>query len=1104
MNVNNTGQIKCHLERLSKMAQSIVGCINYNKTLNLTTVSEVLAGTDRLAAISSDMEHIKLLCDNNAPGPINTDEAYSILTSIHSALLKLAQKYGATSLDDLVYLFFNPSPSETSCEKSADAVQAEITAPFTLAELNKYNTIRSAFHPVQCVEIAHTPLAKKTPAGKSASTKSTMTCVDLTGTSKSFELKTFGIKLTIQHPATGRELTVTGIVDNVLMKFVRDTNPYIKLCDALFTDEAVRLATTTATTATSNHALVSAARSKGKMFIDAMTLRDYFVCSTPAKFARLYDDYNKQLAGFAKKTISQAVDEFVNSGLQSKRTILINLLVDDANCENKYLAYLLYDMLSSEPNTGTDDRNNMFNSFSWHIKERYRDATTHTLEYTNKLYNVDITNVPLEQQICLLNTSDVNKEKAMVKLKDCKSKSDDNSSKSRQYVEGFLRIPFNRFKKEPILCEMQLARAHFERIGRDPLLSNVLAFVQVQTADGGEPPTDRAYTVCEISTHATRMRAWLIRLGDLAGAVRGVTAKTSGEYTRATIIRLIDEMNSAVNLTGADAANSLEYLEADKKARLIKRIDSFFEKRDGDYFIPMSGAAVSIETEILARLSNISMFSHNISDVLNQSVHGHESAKTQIKKIMGQWISGTHDGYCFGFEGPPGVGKTTLAKLGLAKCLLDERGEARPFSMIPIGGSSSGSTLVGHNYTYVGSSWGSIVQIIMDANCLNPIIFIDELDKISNTEHGREIVGILTHMLDRTQNSEFHDNYFNGIHIDLSKALFVLSYNDPSLIDSVLLDRIHRIRFNALSTEDKVVISNTHLLPEIYAKMGLTGAIVFPDNVIRAIIDQYTSESGVRKLKEIFFEIVGEINLSLLAGLGNNADADANRSGPIQITEDDVRLVYMKDRSEITMRPVSRHSAVGRVNGMYATAGGSGGTLPIQCMFFPANSFLELKLTGLQKEVMRESMHISLTLAWNLSSADKQKQIRERYDSSDNKCGINIHTGDGSCPKDGPSGGCAITVALYSLLHGIPVKPQFGITGEIQLNGAISEIGGLDHKILGAIREGVTGFVYPKENQRDCDALIKKYADTDKLANISFYPVQHIEEALDILLLEYS
>merc|ERR1712166_816855 len=232
----------------------------------------------------------------------------------------------------------------------------------------------------------------------------------------------------------------------------------------------------------------------------------------------------------------------------------------------------------------------------------------------------------------------------------------------------------------------------------------------------------------------------------------------------------------------------------------------------------------------------------SINNTLEKSVYGHTDAKRQIERIIGQWITGKQSGYCFGFEGSPGVGKTSLAKNGLANCLKDENGKARPFAFIALGGSSNGSTLAGHNYTYVGSTWGRIVDILMETKCMNPIIFIDELDKISKSEHGKELIGILTHLVDGTQNESFQDKYFSGIDLDLSKALFIFSYNDAQLVDRILLDRIHRIKFKSLSVKDKLVIVNKYLLPEIYEKINLTNTMRFPDDVIIFIIETYTYE----------------------------------------------------------------------------------------------------------------------------------------------------------------------------------------------------------------------------------------------------------------------
>ena len=179
---------------------------------------------------------------------------------------------------------------------------------------------------------------------------------------------------------------------------------------------------------------------------------------------------------------------------------------------------------------------------------------------------------------------------------------------------------------------------------------------------------------------------------------------------------------------------------------------------------------------------------------------------------------------------------------------------------------------------------------------MNPIIFIDEIDKISQSEHGKEITGILTHIVDETQNDCFQDKYFNGIDIDLSKILFIFSYNDPSKVDPILLDRFHRIKFENISLQDKLVICKKYILPELYSKFNINKCINFNDNIIEFIIETYTYESGVRKLKEILYEIIGEINLEIINNLNNTI------SFPIALTEDSIANKYLKTELKYYLR----------------------------------------------------------------------------------------------------------------------------------------------------------------------------------------------------------
>jgi ATP-dependent Lon protease len=275
------------------------------------------------------------------------------------------------------------------------------------------------------------------------------------------------------------------------------------------------------------------------------------------------------------------------------------------------------------------------------------------------------------------------------------------------------------------------------------------------------------------------------------------------------------------------------------------------------------------------------------------------------------------------------------------------------------------------------------------------------------------------------------------------------------------LDRIHRIKFSNLSLEDKLIIAKTHMLPEVYKKMGLEDIIIMDDDVLKFIIDEYTSEPGVRKMREIIFEIVGEINIDIL----KNCLCEY----PINITIEDIKNKYFKDKRGVTIKKIHSESVIGMINGLWANSLGGGGTLPIQAKFFPSDMFLRLKLTGLQGEVMKESMNVALTVAWNLTSFENKEKIRQLYEEK--KYGMHIHVPDGGQKKDGPSAGACEVCVIYSLLNNRKIKSYIAMTGEIEMFGNITEIGGLDLKFLGGIKAGVKEFIYPAENEKDYQSL---------------------------------
>jgi ATP-dependent Lon protease len=245
-------------------------------------------------------------------------------------------------------------------------------------------------------------------------------------------------------------------------------------------------------------------------------------------------------------------------------------------------------------------------------------------------------------------------------------------------------------------------------------------------------------------------------------------------------------------------------------------------------------------------------------NTLDKAIYGHKEAKMHILQVIGKWIKNpTSQGNVLALQGPMGNGKTTLVKEGIAKAI------NRPFAFIALGGASDSAFFDGHSYTYEGSHWGRIIDILIDSKCMNPIIYFDELDKISGTFKGEEIIHLLTHLTDPSQNSLFQDNYFPGVHLDLSKALFIFSFNDESKVDRILKDRMYVINTKGFKAEDKIAICNDYILPELMETfMFNTEDITFEKEALEYIIENQTEkEEGVRNLKRCLETIISKINI---------------------------------------------------------------------------------------------------------------------------------------------------------------------------------------------------------------------------------------------------
>jgi ATP-dependent Lon protease len=1054
------------IEFYKDVIQKTIIHVQKNKFLDILGISDVNTCIERLGYISNKIQEI--FNDKS-----NTEKIINNLQIINNDLSCLLKNYGTESLDDLLLICFGNSSKLASEDK----------------EIEKFELLKKYFHPTSYKVVNKKDDIKQKKNDNSNDEDKNFTCYDVTSSYKQFHMKVYGIKLLINNTILNKSLIIYGIVDDIIIDFLNNSfvsKKMIRIKENVPKDELFN-----------NDTFIK--------FTSSLLLKDFLVYENDHDIYTKYAGCISQNNIVRQKQISQAVKDFISDDMYNKRSVLINLLVQSSNFENQYLAYLLYDLLSNDSNGNVDSHEQtlLFDSFPWNIKQFFKQAMKKTIQYTNDLSNFDINKIPLEQQICLLKSNDSVKEKAMMKLKEVKSKSEDSGSKARQYLDGLLKIPFGVYKREPILNMMEKIRTQFKDMYKkysiEKLYTNIpnkekytsmeiLKYVKtIQCEKGSDNKNEQLEKIKKylISGDKKNLSSNILILNDLLKK-----NDLKGNIIKYTTLNK-DQLKEQIGF----------FIELCKNNENIKLLDDTIKSFLNCCNKKSQVNNLEIKSDISKLNSNVKQITDYMLEVrstLDKAVHGHDKAKKQVERIIGQWMNGDIDSntsHVLGFEGNPGIGKTTLAK-GLSDCLKDENGVSRPFSLIALGGDSNASTLVGHSYTYVGSNYGSIVQILMDKKCLNPIILFDEVDKISKTENGKEITGILTHLLDSTQNSSFQDKYFSGIDIDLSKALFILSYNDAESIDKILLDRVHRIKFDSLSIEDKIVISNKHLLPELYKKIGLEDMIYFSDDVLKFIIEEYTLEPGVRKLKEKLFEIVGEINLEIL----KNGDNDYEL--PIKITVEDVKKKYFKDKREVKVHKIHNESTVGLINALWANQLSQGGVLPLQASFIPSNKFLDLTLTGSMGDVMKESISVSLTNAWNLTSTERQKYLIEKYNDTKNNsvCGIHIHCPDISTKKDGPSATTAFTILIYSLFNNIKIKNYFGITGETHFGYFLTEIGGLQEKIIHSIKAGITEFIFPKENQNDFDKIMEKYKGNKIIDGIKFHSVSHINEVLDLIL----
>ena len=449
------------------------------------------------------------------------------------------------------------------------------------------------------------------------------------------------------------------------------------------------------------------------------------------------------------------------------------------------------------------------------------------------------------------------------------------------------------------------------------------------------------------------------------------------------------------------------------------------------------------------------------SKVLDEDHYGLKKVKKRIiQQIAVMNLKKKQSGSILLFVGAPGTGKTSIGK-SIARAL------GRVYSRVSLGGARDEADIRGHRRTYIGAMPGRIMDGIQKSGVSNPVMVLDEVDKIGASYHG-DPASALLEVLDPEQNSTFTDHYMN-VPYDLSDVFFICTANTTDTIPGPLLDRMEVIHFEGYTPLEKLSIAKEHLLPKAMEKMGIPeGKINISDNMINTIISEYTREAGVRGLRKR----MDTLCRGAAVQIAKNPDAT------FEVTKEGLR-------DELDMRPVHRENVPdkqksGVVTGLAWTSVG-GEILYIETVFTRGRG--NIIITGQLGDVMKESAQIAVSLVKTMFP-DKASMF--------SKNDIHIHVPEGAVPKDGPSAGITLTTAIASLVTGKAVDPHFAMTGEVSLRGVISPIGGLPEKLMAAQRAGVKTVFIPKENEDDLRDVA-----SEVLEQIEVIPVSSVEQVLD-------
>ncbi|MFI7339553.1 endopeptidase La [Streptomyces sp. NPDC050085] len=438
-------------------------------------------------------------------------------------------------------------------------------------------------------------------------------------------------------------------------------------------------------------------------------------------------------------------------------------------------------------------------------------------------------------------------------------------------------------------------------------------------------------------------------------------------------------------------------------------------------------------------------------------------------------VGGRRGGAVLALVGPPGVGKTSLGE-SVAHAM------GRKFVRVALGGVRDEAEIRGHRRTYVGALPGRIVRAIKEAGSMNPVVLLDEIDKVGSDFRGDPAAALLE-VLDPAQNHTFRDHYLE-VELDLSDVVFLATANVLEAIPEALLDRMELVRLDGYTEDEKVVIARDHLVPRQLDRAGLgKDEVVIGEDALRRLAGEYTREAGVRNLERAVTRVLRKVAAQHELG---------ERELPFTVTADDLRALVGRPHHvpESAQDPAERRTAVPGVATGLAVTGAGGDVLFVEASLAdPETGAAGLTLTGQLGDVMKESAQIALSFLRS-HGAELELPVADLKER-----GVHIHFPAGAVPKDGPSAGVTMTTALASLLSGRLVRTDVAMTGEVSLTGRVLPIGGVKQKLLAAHRAGITTVIIPKRNEADLDDV-----PAEVLEKLDVHPVTDVRQVLELAL----